>query len=142
MITFALISVNAMYAVPFAVERHSDGSGFSTRLWANSESIRNLKTLSADRTTYSNGIDAIYYLTGREALRIPAKFDQTQGRNNPDFEREIIAMRNDLMQNRAVVIYLDKISWRWYLPSRDELESVYKLPVLVKLEDGVIYGSQ
>ena len=49
-------------------------------------------------------------------------------------------MRNELMQNGALVVYLDKITWRWYLPSKDELENVYKLPVLVRLEDGVIYG--
>ena len=44
------------------------------------------------------------------------------------------------MQNRAVVVYLDKINWRWYLPSKDELANVYQLPVLVRLDDGVIYG--
>lgn len=141
-LTFALVSVNALYAVSFAVQRHGDGSGFTSRMWASSESIEYVKTLSAARITYSNGIDAIYFLAGREALRIPAKDDPTGRKNNPEFERDINAMRNDVMQNRAVVLYLDKITWRWYLPSKDELENVYKLPILVRLEDGVIYGSK
>ena len=49
-------------------------------------------------------------------------------------------MRNELFQNRAVLVYLDKITWRWYLPTKDELNNVYKLPVLIQLDDGTIYG--
>jgi len=64
----------------------------------------------------------------------------SQRRTHPDFERDITAVRNELMQNRAVVVYLDKITWRWYLPSKDELENVYRLPVLVRFDDGVVYG--
>jgi dolichyl-phosphate-mannose-protein mannosyltransferase len=141
-LTFALISVNGHYAVSFAVQRHRNGSGFTSRMWADSESIEYAKTLSPARTIYSNGVDAIYSLTGREALRIPAKFDPTGGKNIAEFERDINAMRDQLMQNRAVVLYLDKITWRWYLPSKDELENVYKVPVLVRLEDGVVYGTR
>jgi len=112
-------------------------------MWADSESIEYAKTLSPARTIYSNGVDAIYSLTGREALRIPARFDPAGGgKNNSEFERDINAMRDDLMQNRAVVLYLDKITWRSYLPSKDELENVDKLPVLVRLEDGVVYGTR
>jgi hypothetical protein len=98
--------------------------------------------MSEARTTYSNGIDAIYFLTRKEALRIPPKIDRISGKNNPEFERDLNAMRNDLTQNRAVVLYLDKITWRWYLPSKDELENVYKLPILARLKDGVIYGTK
>lgn len=137
----ALISVNAGPAVSFAVDRHADGSGFTSREWADSKSIEYLRTLSPDRTIYSNGVDLIYFLTGRKALRIPAKIDPTGGKSNAEFEHDINAMRNELLQNRAVVIYLNKTS-RWYLPSRDELENTYNLPVLIRLSDGVVYGSR
>ena len=139
-LTFALISVNAVHVVSFAIQRHDSGSGYASREWAGSASIAYTKTLSRDETIYSNGIDAVHFLTGREALRIPAKTDPTNWKNNAEFERDLNAMRNELMQQRAVVVYLDKITWRWYLPSKEELEGVYKLPVLVRLDDGVIYG--
>ncbi len=140
-LTLALISMNAVHTVSFAVQRHDSGSGgFESREWAGSESIAFTKTLPPDRALYSNGIDAIHFWTGREALRIPAKTDPTNWKNNVEFEREVNAMRNELIEKHAVVIYLDKITWRWYLPSKDELESVHKLPVLVRLDDGVIYG--
>ena len=139
-LSFALVSVNARDAISFVIQRHENGAGFTSREWAGSPSVAYVRSLSENRSTYSNGIDALFVLTGKEALRIPAKFDPTGGKNNADFERDIKAMRNKLTQNRAVVVYLDKITWRWYLPSKDELENVYKLPVLDRLDDGVIYG--
>jgi hypothetical protein len=123
-----------------AVHRHDNGSGYTSREWFGSESIEYARTLSEAKTTYSNGVDAIYLLTSKHAVRIPAKVDPTRGKSNVEFDQDISAMRNELMQNRALVVYLDKITWRWYLPSKDELENVYKLPVLDRLEDGVIYG--
>jgi hypothetical protein len=139
-LSFALIAMNAKHAASFASARHSDGSGFGSRAWAGSKTIEYLKNSSAVRTTYSNGIDAVYFLTKKEALRIPAKIDPTTGKSNLDFEREINSMRFELLQNRAVLVYLDKITWRWYLPTKDELNNVYKLPVLSQLDDGTIYG--
>ena len=139
-VSFALVSVNAVGAFSSAVHRHDNGSGYTSREWFGSESIEYVRTLSEAKTTYSNGVDAIYLLTSKHAVRIPAKVDPTRGKSNVEFDRDISAMRNELMQNRALVVYLDKITWRWYLPSKDELENVYKLPVLVRLEDGVIYG--
>ena len=139
-LSFALIAINARYAVSFAAERHNDGSGYASRAWAGSRSIEYLRNSSEVRTTYSNGIDAVHFLTKKKALRIPAKIDPTTGKSNLDFERDINSMRNELLQNRAVLIYLDKITWRWYLPTKDELNNVHKLPVLVQLDDGTIYG--
>jgi Dolichyl-phosphate-mannose-protein mannosyltransferase len=139
-LTLALIYLNAGQAVTFAVQRHENGSGYASREWAASKSLQQVTTLPEHRTIYSNGIDAIQFVTRREALRVPAKVDPVNGKVNADFERDINVMRNELMQNQAVLVYLDKINWRWYLPSKDELENVYKLPVMLRLDDGVFYG--
>jgi hypothetical protein len=139
-LALALIAMNAKQAASFAAARHNDGSGFASRAWAGSKTIEFLKNSSELRTTYSNGIDALYFLTKRDALRIPAKIDPTTGKSNLDFEREINSLRFELLQNRAVLVYLDKITWRWYLPTKDELNNVYKLPILSQLDDGTIYG--
>lgn len=138
-VVLALISVNAFFAASFAVHRHDYGSGYASREWARSESIQYIRTLSEARTTYSNGVDAIHFLARKQALRIPAKVDPTSGKDNAEFEWDINSMRNELIQNRAVVVYLDKIR-RWYLPAKDELEKVHNLPILIRLNDGVIYG--
>lgn len=135
-----LISVNAKHAISSAAERHNEGSGYGSRAWAGSKSIEYLKTSADFRTTYSNGIDAIYFLTRRNALRIPARVDLATGKNYSDFEQEIDYVRNELLQKRAVVVYLDRITGRGYLPTKDELTNIYKLPVLIQLDDGTIFG--
>jgi hypothetical protein len=139
-VLFALVSVNVVHATAFAVERHGNGRGYTSRDWTGSESIEYLKSLSESRSIYSNGIDVIHILAKKEALRIPAKVDPTNEKKNSEFERDMNSLRNEVIQNRAVVIYLDKITWRWYLPTKDELENVYHFPILTRLNDGVIYG--
>jgi hypothetical protein len=51
-------------------------------------------------------------------------------------------LKNDLDKNHALIIYFDRLTWRWYLPSRNELEEKYKLPVVTRLADGVVFGVQ
>jgi hypothetical protein len=140
LLSCVLIALNAKHAASFAAARHTHGNGFASREWSGSKTIEYLRNPPAIRTTYSNGIDAIYFLTKKQALRIPAKIDPTTGKSNSDFEQQMNAMRFELLQKRAVLVYLDKITWRWYLPSKDELNNVYKLPVLIQLDDGTIYG--
>ncbi len=53
-------------------------------------------------------------------------------------EQDINYMRDEIIQNRGVVVYLDRITWRWYLPTKDALNNVYKLPVLIQLDDGIV----
>src|SRR5207249_5525893 len=66
-LTLALISVNALHSVRYAVRRHQNGSGYASRVWAGSETINYIRISSETRATYSNGIDAINFLTGKEA---------------------------------------------------------------------------
>jgi hypothetical protein len=80
--------------------------------------------------------------TNREVSRLPARYDSTNARVNTDFESQMTTLRDDLNNNHALVIYFDKITWRWYLPNRNELEETYKLPVLMRFADGVVYGVQ
>ncbi len=139
-LSLALVSVNALQASSFAIHRHDNGIGYTSREWTGSATIAYFRDQSDGRIIYSNGIDAIHFLTRREALRIPAKVDPLTGKVNPAFERDMSALRNDVLQNRSLVIHFDKVTWRWYLPSKDELENVYKLPVMMRLGDGVVYG--
>jgi hypothetical protein len=135
-----LVSVNFVHTASFAAERRSDGRGFTSREWTDSATIHYLTSLPESRPLFSNAVDATHFLSGKTALRLPAKVDPTNGKQNAEFEREMNTLRNELIENRAVVVYFDKVTWRWYLPTRDELEHVYALPVLVRLDDGVIFG--
>ena len=52
------------------------------------------------------------------------------------------SVQSSVIQDGALVIYLDQIKGRGYLPSVQELEETYQLPVLLKLQDGVVYGTE
>ena len=139
-LSIALISVNTWQAVSFAYSRHADGIGYTSRAWMGSESINYIRSLPEAKIIYSNGTDAVYFLTTRTVLPIPARVDPSSGRHLADFELNMNSMCTDLMENGAVVVDLDYITWRWYLPSKEELESVYTLPTRVRLGDGTVYG--
>ena len=142
LLSVVLFSVNMRPAVYWASHRHREGEGFTSRAWRDSETVKFLKALPSQIAVSSNAADACYLFTKREALRLPAKYDPTGARVNTDFTAQIAALRDDLNNNHTLVIYFDKITWRWYLPDRNELEESHELPVLTRLTDGVIYGAQ
>ncbi len=141
-LSFVLFSANVRPATYWISYRHREGEGFTSRAWRNSETVKFLKALPPHTVISSNAADACYIFINREVLRLPAKFDSTRGRDNIDFSAQMEALRDDLNNNQAIVIYFDRINWRWYLPTRDELEDSYKLPVATRFADGVVYGAQ
>ena len=49
-------------------------------------------------------------------------------------------MIRECEKGEALIVYLDRITWRWYLPSEEEIESLFNIPLAVAMSDGVIYG--
>jgi hypothetical protein len=137
-----LFGANVRPAAYWVSYRHREGEGFTSRAWKDSETVKFVKGLPSQMAVSSNAADACYLFTKREALRLPAKYDPTNARVNADFETQMAGLRDDLINNRALVVYFDRVDWRWYLPARHELEETYKLPVLTRLADGVVYGAQ
>jgi hypothetical protein len=85
---------------------------------------------------YSNAPDAIFFVTGRPALLVPAEKDYLTGRPNPRYETELAAMR----AGGGFVAYLDAVTFRRsFLPSRAELEATLPLEVVSHDEIGTLY---
>jgi hypothetical protein len=139
-VLFVVTYINLDRAASFAIHLHNEGSGYTKRIWRNSESIAYVKSLPDGAMIYSNGPDIIHFLTGIKAKDIPAKVNTRTRASNPYLARELRAMRNNLIEKRALIVYLDNITWRWYLPTKKELEDVYKIPVLFRLQDGTVYA--
>jgi hypothetical protein len=137
-----LFMANLRPAIYWTSYRHREGEGFTSRAWRDSETVKFLKALPTVIPISSNAADACYLFTNREVSRLPAKYDPTSASVNADFPAQMEALRDELNRNHAVVIYFDRITWRWYLPTRNELEDTYKLPVATRLADGVVYGAQ
>lgn len=136
------ISINVNHAISRVVDIHNDGSGYTSLDWRHSEIIFCLSEISDVRKIYSNGPDVISFMTGKEVAFIPKKEFPESLRLNENYQEQLNRMLRECREGEALVVYLNKVTWRWYLPSIEEVESRGNLPVLRRMQEGVIYGTR
>lgn len=134
--------INAIPAVVTAVNINKNGSGYTSRYWNDSQTIACLSDFPEVRVIYSNGPDVIRFLTGKEAVMIPEKLSADTLKKNDGYENEMRRMIRKCKEEGALIVYFNEITWRWYLPSVEEIESSGNLPVLKRVGDGVIFGTR
>ena len=98
-----------------------------------------LRLLPAGAPIYSNGYDAIHYLTGQPALYLPEKVIHGTGRANQNYQFELDRMQRDLREHKGVVVYFNTLPERWFLPSESELKTLLPLTEIAKGSDGSIW---
>ena len=135
-----LVAAQVAGAVSWTVGGLTDGGiarrGYAAAAWRTSPVVARIAALEPSRPVYSNAVDAIAYLTDRRATPVPAEREYLTGRANPDYGRELLAMRSDLGASGGYLAYFDAATYRRsFLPSRPELERI--LPLEVVLRDGV-----
>ena len=121
------------------IQTRQDGQGYASHAWKESQTISHVKNLPAGVPIYSNGYDAIYYLTRRPAIYIPEKVKHGTGRDNGNYATEVESMGRVLQEHRGVLVYFNKFPERWFLPSEGELRSQLLLIEMVTAPDGSIY---
>ncbi len=136
------VSINSGNAISIASYLHENGSGYTSQTWKHSEILFYLSEVRDGSEIYSNGADIIRFLTGRQAVMIPQKIFPRTRRSNENYEEQVSQMVRECREGRALFVYLNNVTWRWYLPSIKEVESIAKLPVLRRMQDGVIYGTR
>ena len=100
--------------------------------------LRAVRELAPDKVLYSNGHDALQLLAGRRAREIPPHTDSTTRRDAADFPQRIAKLR-DTIRAGGVIVWLDWISWRWYLPELSELRELLPIRRAKWLGDGSIW---
>ena len=110
--------------------------------WQEAAIIQQVRRLPEGIPIYSNGNDAVYFVAGKPAARLPQKVDPFTLEMNPSYRSEMDRMRNILSDSEGVIIYFNGITWRGYLPSRQELEAALPLVVEWIGDEGVIYRLQ
>lgn len=118
---------------------HTEGSGYTGRVWQESEMIAVIEDLPAETLIYSNGPDAIYTVTGRYARRIPTEWDTVTSLRNDQYNADLDEMRAELTSEEGVLVYFSRIGWRWYLPTETDLTGQLPLEVVVSVADGRMY---
>ena len=137
-----LVSINSGNVVREAIAIHENGSGYSSRQWRSSAAILLVKSLGRGVTIYSNGPDVIQFLTGKEAVMIPPHTVSLTMAPNEHYGEQLQIMFKKCGEGEAIIVYLNKITWRWYLPTQNELELEHGITVLSRVDDGTIYGRQ
>ena len=121
------------------VRAQADGQGFASRAWKESPTVLQIRKLPLGVPIYSNGRDAIYYLSGRGVRDIPAKFIRGTGLPNPHYDAELQRMSDELRRRHGVLVYFNTFPERWTMPPESELQSQLPLIEVVALPDGSIY---
>jgi hypothetical protein len=98
-----------------------DAQGFASRAWAQSRAFGYLLKMSPEAVIYSNGFDAIHYLTGKPARMVPEKIIHGTGRPNPHYDDELQQMTNELKARGGVVLYFKNLEERTFLMPEAEL---------------------
>ena len=89
--------------------------------------------VSLQEPLYTNAPDAVYFVTGRPSLAIPAEKDYLTGKANPRFAEEVASMHGYLA-------YFDAITFkRSFQPTRVELEAALRLEVVAQDAIGTLY---
>jgi hypothetical protein len=85
-------------------ESRDRGLGFNAIHWSQSLLIREIASSRSTRI-YSNLPDAVYYLAGKDALKIPAFFSKVTSSLNAHYGQDILKMRTDLDQGGMLVYF-------------------------------------
>lgn len=143
-IGMALLAVGVMwYSVNSAwryVERsRTQGLGYNSEAWQDSPTIAQVRALPQNLMIYSNGSDAIYFLTSRPVTRLPNKVDKMNLVGNQAYLAQIRQVGVQLVAGRGVIVYLEGFPDRWYQPNEQDLTAELSLQIVAREADGVIF---
>lgn len=124
----------------WAVNIQKDGRGYSSLVWKKSETLNNLNGIIS-KIIYSNACDAIYIISGKSCYHIPFKYDPNSLEINKHYFSEISSLRKKIRNHKTILVWINKISWRKYIPSKKELIKELNLKLIRKYDDGAIYGT-
>jgi 4-amino-4-deoxy-L-arabinose transferase-like glycosyltransferase len=116
-----------------------NGEGFTGKQWKSSKTMEFIKKLPDNTTLYSNGPEAIEFLTGRQTRMIPSKRITTSNEQNVKYSEELRGMMRDLDHSRGYLVYFDLIAWRGYIPSVEELKPYGEIVSIHRAWDGTVY---
>jgi hypothetical protein len=140
LIAAVLIAFRTLGSFQTAQAIQKNGLGYNTLHWINSESIAFVNELPGNVVIYSNGADVLGFLTEKESLSVPRKADPGTMKPNPLYEEELNAMCKNIVDGKALMLFFNQITWRWYLPNQEEVASGCKLSILQSFGDGIIFG--
>ena len=117
----------------------SDGLGFSSKEWVQSELLEYIKKLPESTLIWTNGPDPIQLYLNRSSKMLPKVIDPITQKTNPQAMKEIKNTITELIEKGGVLVLFNNITWRWYLANIQQIASIVQLEEISQAQDGVIY---
>lgn len=122
------------------MQLRQDGLGYAGRWWRESELVVFVGGLDAATPIYTNELDAVYLLTGRQAYQIPIRWDPVQAAPRADYESQLDRFRESILRQGAVLVLFDSLSTQQaFFPSEEELSEGLRL--VYDAGDGAVYAA-
>lgn len=135
-------SVNAGFQM---AEIRKNGVGYTSRKWQQSGTIAEVKKLPEGTVIFSNETAVTYLLTARPVSPIPLIESRKTGEKNPDFESEMMKIRETLNEGNAVIAYYHSGEEKSWKPAFDKIISTLEsntpetsFKTVAKTRDGII----
>ena len=116
---------------------YNKGLGYASRSWRDSSEIKYIKDLPVDALIYSNGPDAIYFLTDRRTKLLPGNVQDVYTLSYVE-RSSIDNMKDDLLRQGGYIVYFRGITWRDTL-KENELHQLMNLEPIFGTESGSIF---
>jgi hypothetical protein len=138
----ALLGIHVLRTGVRTADAMSEGIGFTSREWSQSELIAAVSKLPPDAKIFTNAPDALNFLTTYKTDFIPMIFKRRTGKDDGGrlFNEALSELNKTLQDGNSFVVFVDKIDWRFYLISEAELLANAPLVLKEKLNDGRIYS--
>ncbi len=135
-----LAAGRAATVLTVARQQHDAGYGYTSRAWRNSPTLAWIDSLPPGQVIYSNVPELIAFRNRRTAHLLPPRYNPTSRVPSARLADDIAALQAALRQG-AVVVYFPSHAYPFLLSAAD-LERTWRIPVLLRLRDGVVYGSK
>jgi hypothetical protein len=135
-----VVAANARGFLGTARQLHDEGSGYTGLEWRASETMACVASLPANWALYSNGPDAIAFLTDRPARWLPSRRATDTLLPNPAFRSQLAAVRAELRSQHAALVLFDGLAFRTYLADYEETTQGIEAMRVIDLQDGAIYS--
>jgi hypothetical protein len=120
-------------------DHYNNGFGYSSKEFSQyiDTIIENIVPYKGE--IYTNGINLIKMVSNKQLnlKSIPVLLNPGTNKDNANFSNELQKMQASIVNNKALIIYFDKID-KWYLMSREELLNQIKHQKITTFKDGFI----